>query len=366
MINNTNEMMTLQAEGINLEKETNEIALRVKNSPEVVALTKQIDVQNVDSIMTFGQDTATEISSFADQILSSIQTTSVEDSGQLLTQLNKIMDKFDVKDFQDKKPGFFGKLFNKAKDSIEALFQKYHTMGGEVDKVYVQLKKYEAEINSSNENLDEMFNKNMDYYELLEKYICAGNLVIENFKNNILPELQNKAATSTEQIDQINLSNGMQLLQMLEQRVYDLELAKNVSLQTMPQIKLIQQGNYNLVRKINSAFIVTIPIFKQSLIQAITLKRQAVQSKAMAALDEKTNELLLRNAQNTAMQSKITAQLASGSSIQIETLEKTWQTIIQGIEETKQIENEARQKRIDGTKRLHAIQKDFENRVRKE
>ncbi|MCY6370103.1 toxic anion resistance protein [Clostridium ganghwense] len=365
MLNNTNEMMALQAEGINLEKETNEIALKVKNSPEVTALAKQIDVQNVDSIMGFGQDTATEISSFSDRILSSIRTTSVEDSGKLLTQLNKIMDKFDIKDFEDKKPGFFAKLFNKAKDSIEALFQKYHTMGGEVDKVYIQLKKYEAEINTSNQNLDEMFNKNMEYYTLLEQYICAGNLVVEDFKNNILPQLQNKAAASTEQIDQLNLSNGTQLLQMLEQRVYDLELAKNVSLQTMPQIKLIQQGNYNLVRKINSAFIVTIPIFKQSLIQAITLKRQAVQSKAMAALDEKTNELLLRNAQNTAMQSKLTAQLASGSSIQIETLEKTWQTIIQGIEETKQIENEARQKRIDGTKRLEAIQKDFESRIKK-
>ncbi|MCY6484929.1 toxic anion resistance protein [Clostridium aestuarii] len=352
-------------EVVNLEKQTNEIALKVKNSPEVLALEKQLDVNNADSIMTFGKDAAVEISRFADQILHSIEITSVEDSGELLRQLNKIMDKFDIKDFEDKKPGFFGKLFNKAKNSIDALLQKYHTMGGEVDKVYVELKKYEAEINTSNNNLEEMFNKNMDYYETLEKYIYAGNSSIENFKTNLLPELERKSQSSTEQIDQINLSNGMQILQMLEQRIYDLELAKNVSLQTMPQIKLIQQGNYNLVRKINSAFIVTIPIFKQSLTQAITLKRQAVQAKAMAALDEKTNELLLRNAQNTAMQSKLTAQLASGSSIQIETLEKTWQTIMQGIEETKQIQTEAKQKRIDGTKRLQTIQNEFQSKFLK-
>jgi len=365
MLNNANPMNELQYDGVNLEKETNELALKIKNSPEVVALAKQLDVSNVDSVMAFGQDTASEISSFADQILHTIETTFVEDSGVLLVQLNKIMDKFDVKDFEEKKEGFLAKFMKKAKDSIEALFQKYHTMGGEIDKVYVQLKKYESEINISNNNLEEMFHKNMNYYELLEKYICAGNMVVENFKSNILPELQNKAATSMEQIDQINLSNAMQVLEMLEQRVYDLELAKNVALQTMPQIKLIQKGNYNLVRKINSAFIVTIPIFKQCLTQAITLKRQAVQAKAMAALDEKTNELLLRNAQNTALQSKLTAQLASGSSIQIETLEKTWQTIVQGIEETKRIESEARQKREDGTRRLHAIQKDFESRIRK-
>lgn len=365
MINNTNESLDLRSNEINLEKETQKISLKVKNSQEVMAIAKQIDIKSTDSIMNFGRDVASEISSFADQILNTIETTKLENSGELLIQLNKIMDKFDAKDFQDKKPSFFSKLFNKAKNSIDALFQKYHTMGGEVDKVYIKLKQYEGEINTSNNNLDEMFSKTMDYYTLLEEYICAGNLVTDNFKNDILPQLENKAASSQEQIDQMNLSNANELLQMLEQRIYDLELAKNVALQTMPQIKMIQQGNYNLVRKINSAFIVTIPIFKQSLIQAITLKRQAIQSKAMAALDEKTNELLLKNAQNTALQSKMTAKLASGSSIKIETLEKTWQTIVQGIDETKQIENEARQNRIDGKKRLEAIQRDFESKIKK-
>ncbi|EES92089.1 toxic anion resistance protein [Clostridium botulinum] len=361
---NENSVITTQFSEINLEKETNDISLKVKNSPEVLDLAKKLDIYNVDSVMNFGQDTATEISRFADQILNSIETTKVEDSGTLLVQLNKIMDKFDIKDFEEKKQGFFAKIFKKAQDSIDALFKKYHTMGGEIDKVYIELKKYESEINTSNKNLEEMFNKNMDYYESLEKYIQAGNLVVANFKNKILPELQLKADNSTEQINQINLSNAMQILEMIEQRIYDLELAKNVALQTMPQIKLIQKGNYNLVRKINSAFIVTIPVFKQCLTQAITLKRQAVQAKAMAALDEKTNELLLRNAENTALQSKLTAKLASGSSIQIETLEKTWSTIVQGIEETKQIELDAKKQREDGTKRLHELQKDFESRTR--
>lgn len=349
----------------NLEKTTNEVALKLQNSPEILSLSREIDVKNVDTIMNFGQNASQEISTFADKILHSIETTSVEDSGELLAQLNKIMNKFDVQDFKDKKSGFFEKLFKKTKDSIEALLKKYHTMGGEVDKVYIQLKKYESEINTSNNTLNEMFDKNMVYYEQLEKYILAGNLVVDNFRNKVLPDLEQKAQNSTEQIDQINLSNGQQLLEMLEQRVYDLELAKNVSLQTMPQIKLIQRGNYNLVRKINSAFIITIPIFKQSLTQAITLKRQAVQAEAMSALDEKTNELLLRNAQNTAMQSKITAKLASDSSIKIETLEKTWETIIRGIDETKQIQDDAKQKRVEGTQRLHQIQSEFQNKIKK-
>ena len=120
--------------------------------------------------------------------------------------------------------------------------------------------------------------------------------------------------------------------------------------------------NMNLVRKINSAFIITLPVFKQALTQAIMLKRQRIQAEAMSALDAKTNEMLIRNAQNTAEQAKMTARLASGSSIKIETLEKTWQTIVSGIDETRQIQENARKQRIDDQKRLEAIKSDFNAR----
>ena len=124
----------------------------------------------------------------------------------------------------------------------------------------------------------------------------------------------------------------------------------------------MQFSNMNLVRKINSAFIVTLPVFKQAIAQAIMLKRQRIQAEAMSALDAKTNEMLIRNAQNTAEQSKITARLASGSSIKTETLEKTWQTIVSGIEETKQIQENARKQRIEDQKKLEAIKDDFNKR----
>lgn len=348
---------------VNLDKETNEIATKIQNSPEVIALSKQLDIRDAQGVLKFGQDTSQEISKFADEILHSLETTNVEDSGTLLLQLNKIMDKFEMKDFKEEKTGLLGKFFNKAKKSLEDLFKKYHTMGSEMDKVYVELNNYELEINTSNTMLEEMFNKNMEYYETIEKYIQAGNIITERVKNEVIPDLQLKANESPNQLNQINLSNALRSLEMLEQRIYDLELAKTVSLQTMPQIKLIQQGNYNLVRKINSAFIITIPIFKNAMIQAITLKRQAIQAKAMKALDDRTNELLLKNAQNIANQSKLTAELASGSSIKIETLENTWQTIMQGIDDTKKIQEEAKQRRLAGTKRLHELQNDYNNKL---
>jgi uncharacterized protein YaaN involved in tellurite resistance len=348
------------AEDFSIEKQKQETALKLQNSPEVLAFTRQINITDVNSIMTFGTGTAQEIAKFSDKILNSMELTKVEDSSALLTSLNKIMDKFDVKDFDEKQKGLFDKLFNKAKNSIEALFQKYHTMGDEVDKVFVTLKQYETEIKQNNRSLEDMFTKNVEYYEQLGKYIVAGEMALTQLREKILPQMQQKAESSGDRMDQINLDNATQAVEMLDQRVYDLKLAESVSLQSMPMIKSIEQGNNNLIRKINSAFIITMPIFKQCLTQAIMLKRQAVQANAISALDQRTNELLLRNAENTALQSKITTRLASGSAVDIATLEKSWQTIMNGITETRQIQSEMRQAREDGAQRLIALKQDYQ------
>lgn len=352
----------VEAAPFDLEKQKQEISAKVERSPEVNNIIEQIDIDNGSTIITFGANVTEEIARFSDKILHSMETIKIEDSGDMLMQLNKIMDKFDIKDFEENKQGFLGKLFNKAKDSIDALFKKYHTMGDEVDKIYVTLKQYESEINVTNNDLEEMFIKNLEYYEQLEQYIYAGELAIGEMTSNIIPQMQSKADASGNQLDQVAVNNASRMLEMMEQRVHDLKLAENIAIQTMPSIKSIQNGNYNLIRKINSAFIITLPIFKQCLIQSIMLKRQAVQAKAMQALDQKTNELLLRNAQNTALQSKMTAQLASGSFISVETLQQSWQTIVKGIEETKQIQEDMRQKRIEDSKKLLSFKEEFQNK----
>ena len=135
-------------------------------------------------------------------------------------------------------------------------------------------------------------------------------------------------------------------------------------MQSIPMLKTMAFSNMNLVRKINSAFIVTLPVFKQALAQAIMLKRQKIQADAMSALDEKTNEMLLRNARNTVEQSKLTAKLTSGSSIKIETLETTWRTIMNGIDETQQIQENARKQRQDDKARLESIKKEFHEKYK--
>ena len=281
----------------------------------------------------------------------------LDDTSEMLKTLAKIMDQFDINEIKDN-PGLFGKLFGNFRKQLDKILAKYHTMGEEVDKIYVQLKGYESEIKQSNKKLDTMFKTNVDYYHELVKYILAGEQACKEIEAYIAQRQQDMENTGDQSI-QFELTSLNQALMMLEQRTQDLRTAENVAMQSIPMIKTMEFSNYNLVRKINSAFIVTLPVFKQALAQAILLKRQKIQAESIAELDKKTNEMLLKNAQNTVDVSKMTAKMASGSSIQIETLEKTWATITNGIEETRMIQEDARKKRQDDQVRLEAIKQDF-------
>ena len=327
------------------------------NSKEVDDIVSTIEVYNLDTIVSFGSEVAEEISRASDVVLNNTNMSQLDDSSELLNTLTKIMNQFDIDELKEN-PGLFGKLFGNLRKQLDKIIDKYHTMGDEVDKIYVQLKKYEAEIRQSNRKLDEMFQANVNYYHELVKYILAGEQGCKEIENYIAERQADMEATGDQSI-QFEITSLNQSLMMLEQRTQDLRTAENVAMQSIPMIKTMEFSNMNLVRKINSAFIITLPVFKQALAQTIMLKRQRVQAEAMSALDQKTNELLMRNARNTVEQSKLTAQFASGSSIKTETLENTWKTIVNGIDETRQIQENARKQRIEDQARLETIKQEF-------
>lgn len=330
------------------------------NSAEVDAIVSTIEVHNLDTIVSFGSEVAEEISKASDVVLNSMNMSQLDDSSEMLNTLAKIMDKFDIDEIKDD-PGFFGKLFGNLRKQLDKILEKYHTMGDEVDKIYVKLKQYESEIKQSNRKLETMFEANVDYYHQLVKYILAGEQGCKEIEAYMAQRQADMEATGDNSI-QFELTTLNQALMMLEQRTQDLRTAENVAMQSIPMIKTMEFSNMNLVRKINSAFIITLPVFKQALAQAIMLKRQKVQAEAMSALDQKTNEMLIKNAHNTVEQSKMIAQMASGSSIKIETLENTWRTIVNGIDETRQIEENAKRQRMEDQARLENIKQEFNQR----
>ncbi|WP_170008698.1 toxic anion resistance protein [Bacillus fonticola] len=342
------------------EAKVPELKQKLRQEPEVKELALSIDEKDQMQMLAFGKEPAQEISKFSDEILHNMRGTKLEDSSVLLKQLGKIMDKFDKKDFENTGKGLFGKLFKRGEKLVDRLFSKYQTIGGEIDKVYVEISKYQDEMVQSTNVLDRMYEENYRYYITLEKYVVAGEMKLEELKTTILPQLEAKA-TSGDQLATMQLDTLKNAVDLLETRIYDLEMAKMVSLQTAPQIRLLQRGNTKLIGKINSAFVTTIPIFKNGLIQAVSAKRQKLVADSMSELDRRTNEMLVKNAQNISSQSTEIAKLAGSPSIKLETVEETWNIIMKGMEETKSIEDENRRLREQGSVKMLELQEKFQN-----
>ena len=337
--------------------ESAKIKNELADSAEVDALVSKIELDNLDSIVTFGGEVATEISKSSDLVLNSMNIAQIEETSKMLGVLTNIMSKFDIEEIKQE-PGLFDKLFGGIKKQLDKIMTKYQTMGGEIDKVYVELKGYEGEIKETNKKLNTMFESNVNYYHDLLKYIMAGERGCKELEGAIAERTAEMERTGDKSM-QFELTTLNNALMMLEQRTQDLRVAENVAMQTIPMLKTMEFSNINLIRKINSAFIITLPIFKQSLAQAIMLKRQRLQAEALSELDKKTNEMILKNATNTVEQAKLTAQMASGSSIKVDTLEKSWRTIVNGIEETKRIQDDARRQRVEDKAKLENIKNEF-------
>ncbi|MCD7034700.1 toxic anion resistance protein [Metabacillus sp. GX 13764] len=345
-----------QAEEI-LENGQSALKEKLKKDPNIQKLAEQIDHRDQVAILEYGRKPANEISAFSGKILDTIKSSSMEESSALLKHLGRIMDRFDPKDFAEPK-GFVSKWFSKGQKMVEKLMSKYQTMGSEIDKVYVEIVKYEDEMKRSTTTLEQLYEQNFQYYLELEKHITAGELKLEELKGK-LPEMERQAATG-DQLKGMELDSMKNAVELMEQRVYDLELAKQVAYQSAPQIRLLQRGNTKLIGKINSAFVTTIPIFKTGLINAIAAKRQKLVADSMNELEKRTNEMLIKNAQNISRQSVDIARMAGSPSIKIETIEETWNIILRGMQETKAIEDDNKRIRDEGRVRLEQLQDNFD------
>ncbi|CEA00251.1 TelA-like protein [Metalysinibacillus saudimassiliensis] len=332
--------------------------LELRQDPSVHAIASKIDETNQVALLEVGRETADSISQFSDRMLSKMRATKLEESSVMLNQLNKIMDKFDPKDFEENKGGLISRLFNKGKEQIERFLSKYDTMNREVDVIYKEIQKYEVEMKRNTIELETMYDENLSYFQSLGRHIVAIELKTEELMQKRAP-LEARMQQGDQQAD-FELQSLNNAIQLLEQRRFDLEMAQQVSFQSAPQIRMMQQGNNQLIAKMNSAFVTTIPIFKQGLIHAIMLRRQKIVADSMQELDKRTNEMLLKNAENISANSVRIAEMAGSSSIKIETIEQTWQTIMNGIEETKRIQADTARAREDGRKRIEELQLQYE------
>lgn len=335
---------------------TQSYKMQLRQDPQVQALVNTINVTDTQSILVFGQQASEAITGVSDRLLNSVRAVDQEQAGEILMQLTKIMNKFDMKEFSNtKEPGFFDKIFKKVKNSVDAMLSKYETMGSEVDKIYMTLKRYEADVMNESKQLSDLYKANIAYYQELERYIVAGEMALEELDTKHLPMYEQQAMNSQDAMMQQNYNTLKICRDMVDQRVYDLKIAENVALQSLPMIQQMQMGNFDLVRTIKSSFITTLPIFKQCLIQAVMLKRQEIMAKNIEAVRQTTNELLVRNAQNTSKQAIELSKMAGKGAVDLDKLEESFQTIMQGIQETKKVQEQNAIERKQGSAKLEEL-----------
>lgn len=337
---------------------------RLKQLPEVRALTNEISVQDVNTIVSFGQKSAEEITKISDKILSIAKVPTSKDAAQMITQLAKVMDKFDIRELEKiqtepEKQGLLQKLKQKIKDEYEALVSKYDDMSKEVDKISQLLRTYENQTKQDNVILTEMCQANYNYFEQLERYVVAAELglnEIANYRQQVANRTDISEDQKNAQLQQLDMMS-----QMLDQRKYDLLQAEVVARMTVPMLQNMQLTNVNLLREINTAFVVGLPIFKQNLAQAIMLKRQAITANSMEQFKGAINKQLEQNATYASVQGKLVAENVTKGTFDMETLRKVYTTIKTGTENTKRIMSEQESKNKENTKDLEQLKADIQS-----
>lgn len=308
-----------------------------------------------EKILALGEEAARRISGFSDEVLDRMSRSFDMDSAGLLSRLDYLMSRFDKGDFRARLyGGLLSKLFKTDRKAAERLYEKYIAFSKEVDRIFIEIKKYEYEIKDTNEILLGMYDEIIKYHTELEKEIQCGKTYLSRELEPYIRLLGQRYAVEGTAAARMESVKFAEAREMLEQRIYDLELARALSLQTAPIIKLIQKGNSNLVRKINSAFVVTLPLFKQTVIQAITRKRQKIYMDSMAAIDASSNRLLRQNAKSIAGRMKMSRQ-ADAVNPERNAIEESYNAIINGIREIGQLQKENLKQRESGIHQLEDI-----------
>lgn len=335
----------------NMLAQKEKFELEIRESGIIDRLTNEINICEPQTISKFGLEASTELSKVSDTVLSKYDPTQLNKTSELMNNLAGIMDEIDVTDLAEEdaqKRGFLSSLKRKAKMNIDVFLKKYNTIGDKLERITTELRVYEKEIERSNVDLNNMYNAYVQNYKQLIAYVLAGEDALVQVADYV-KELEAQADGNPEAAMELQSVTNAQ--QLLEQRVQDLRIAQTVALQSVPRLKSMEYTNWNLARKINTSFIITIPMFKSSIAEAVLMKQQKLQGDALQAFDAKTAELYKRNAKLAADNMRNTAKLAGSSAIKVEDVEQTWQVLMQGITDTRQIVQDiSKQRELDKVK----------------
>ncbi|MBY7145000.1 toxic anion resistance protein [Virgibacillus sp. NKC19-3] len=330
---------------------------------QAIRLAEQIDSNNYQAITQFGTEAQNKLLNFSHSMLEHVQTNDASEIGGILEDLMKKLEQVNPDELKPEKRGLFSRIFGKIQGSVNEILSRYQKTGAQIDRISVKLDHYKTALTKDNDMLQEVFDKNKDYFEALNIYIAAGEVKLEELGKNVIPELKRKAEQSQNQMDVQEVNDKLQFVERLDKRMHDLKLSRQITTQSAPQIRLIQNTNQALVEKIQSSILTAIPLWKNQIAIALTLIRQRHAVEAQKQVSNTTNELLERNAEMLKTNSIETAKENERGLVDIETLKKTQESLITTIEETMNIQTEGREKRQQAEREIASMENELKEKL---
>ena len=324
----------------------------------VDAFAQQIDLRNSTMVLQYGAGTQKKMADFSESALENVKSKDLGEVGGLLTDVVKELKNFD----EEEEKGFLG-IFKKASNKIESMKAKYAKAETNVNEIVKVLESHQVQLLKDSALLDKMYELNLTYFKELSMYILAGKKKLAQVRNTELRALQEKAQMSGLAEDAQAAKDLDAMCSRFEKKIHDLELTRMISIQTAPQIRLVQNNDTVMVEKIQSTIVNTIPLWKSQMVLALGVEHSAQAAEAHRQVTDMTNELLKKNAEKLKMATTETARQSERGIVDIETLKATNESLISTLDEVMTIQREGREKRQAAEAELRNMEAELKNKL---
>lgn len=351
-----------KVEEATVEKSLNYDALTPAEQKAIDEFVAKVDVADTTQILQYGATAQSKISKFSDSVLENVKTKNAGEVGDLLSSLVVEIKDFDTTVGGEKPKGIFG-IFHSAKNDIEKLLAKYQKVEVNVSKIEKDLEAHKLQMLKDITIFDTMYEKNLEYFKEISLYIIAGEKKLEELKTVTLPELKKTAEESKEQIDVQKVNDMSNMINRFEKKLYDLKTTRIISIQMAPQIRLIQNNDSELVEKIQSSLINTIPLWKNQIVIALGINNAKNALGAQRAVTDMTNEMLKKNSELLKQGTIEITEESERAIVDVETLKQTNKDIIDTLDKVLEIHENGRIKRAEAEKELTTIEEELKSKL---
>lgn len=326
---------------------------------EIARLMDELDLTDTQSVLFFGNQAQQQLTDISDQMLEGVRAKDIGPAGDALSEMVATLRGFDVDELNpNRKPGFFARLTGKAQPVVKFL-QEYEAVRDHIERISTDLERHKTRLLTDVTALERLYRANLDYFRSLERYIAAGEHKLAELDETTIPALAARVEHGTDLVEVQQLKDLRGARDDLERRVHDLKLTRQVAMQGLPSIRLVQENDKGLINKIGSTLVNTVPLWRQQLAQAVTIYRSGEAADTLKAASDLTNDLLRANAENLKVANLEARKQIERGVFDIEVVKQANQTLIETIEESLAIADEGKRARAAASEELERLEADL-------